>query len=117
LLCRGDNLAKIEDKRVSLAEIVRYLLERGWLTVAAAVALYEGSRQFVGVVAQLSPAGAVELTRLGRRAFNDMLRASLRTRVERVALPRKFRYVTTIPVDTQGKRRRTTLAELFGRYR
>jgi acyl-coenzyme A synthetase/AMP-(fatty) acid ligase len=115
LLGRGDHLAKIEDKRVSLAEIERYLLESAWVADAAAVALDDGARQYVGVVAQLSPAGAVEIERRGRRSFNDALRSSLRARIERVALPRKFRYIDAIPVDTQGKRRGTVLAALFGR--
>ena len=48
LLGRGDHLAKIEDKRVSLAEIERYLLETPWITDAACVALEDGRRQYVG---------------------------------------------------------------------
>jgi acyl-coenzyme A synthetase/AMP-(fatty) acid ligase len=115
LLGRGDHLAKIEDKRVSLAEIERYLLESPWLADAAAVALADGARQYVGVVAQLSAAGAAELQRRGRRSFSEALKSGLHSRVERVALPRKFRYVDAIPVDTQGKRRQAVLAELFGR--
>jgi acyl-coenzyme A synthetase/AMP-(fatty) acid ligase len=82
---------------------------------AAAVALADGARQYVGVVAQLSAAGAAELQRRGRRSFSEALKSGLRSRVERVALPRKFRYVDAIPVDTQGKRRQAVLAELFGR--
>ena len=49
LLGRGDHLAKIEDKRVSLAEIERYLLETPWIKDAACVALEDGRRQYVGV--------------------------------------------------------------------
>ena len=55
-----------------------------------------------------------ELERRGRRAFNESLEASrYGTRIEPVALPRKFRYVDEIPVDAQGKRQQATLKELF----
>jgi acyl-coenzyme A synthetase/AMP-(fatty) acid ligase len=113
LLGRGDHLAKIEDKRVSLAEIEHYLLQSPWVQDAAAVGLDDGARQYVGVVLQLSDAGASELQRCGRRAFNELLKRSLRTKIEPIALPRKFRYLDEIPVDPQGKRQQTKLRELF----
>jgi acyl-coenzyme A synthetase/AMP-(fatty) acid ligase len=114
LLGRGDHLAKIEDKRVSLAEIEHYLLESPWIKDVAAVALDDGVRQYVGAVVQLSPTGATELARRGRRSFNEALKALLRPRIERVALPRKFRYVDALPADPQGKRQRALLEDLFG---
>jgi acyl-coenzyme A synthetase/AMP-(fatty) acid ligase len=82
-----------------------------------AVALDDGARQYVGVVVQLSPTGTTELARRGRRSFNEVLKASLRPRIERVALPRRFRYVDAVPVDPQGKRQRALLESLFGSRR
>ena len=114
LLGRGDHLAKIEDKRVSLAEIERCLLESPWVKDIAAVGLDDGARQYVGVVVQLTPSGKSELERLGRRPFNEALKLALRPRIERVALPRKFRYVDVVPADSQGKRQRALLERLFG---
>jgi acyl-coenzyme A synthetase/AMP-(fatty) acid ligase len=113
LLGRGDHLAKIEDKRVSLAEVERYLLESSWVDDVAAVALEDGSRQYVGVIVQLSEAGAAQLASRGRRALGEALKATLRSRIESVAVPRKFRYVDVVPVDAQGKRRRALLQQFF----
>lgn len=113
LLGRGDHLAKIEDKRVSLAEIERYLLETPWITDAACVALEDERRQYVGAILQLSAEGAAELARGGRRSFNERLKAVLRPRIEGVAMPRKFRYVEAIPADTQGKRQPAMIERLF----
>jgi acyl-coenzyme A synthetase/AMP-(fatty) acid ligase len=113
LLGRGDHLAKIEDKRVSLAEIERYLLESPWIKDVAAVALDDGARQYVGIVAQLTADGATALASRGRRSLSDALKTSLKSRIERVAVPRKFRYVEAVPVDAQGKRQRALLAQLF----
>ena len=115
LLGRGDHLAKIEDKRVSLAEIERYLRESPWIADVAAVALDDGKRQFIGAVVQLNAAGRAELSRRGARALNAALKAALRTRLEPLALPRKVRHVDAIPVDSQGKRRPAQLQELFAR--
>jgi acyl-coenzyme A synthetase/AMP-(fatty) acid ligase len=115
LLGRGDHLAKIEDKRVSLAEIERYLLETPWIKDAACVALADGRRQYVGVILQLSADGAAELARVGRRPFNEGLKAVLRGRIDGVAMPRKFRYVEAIPVDTQGKKPRAMIERMFGK--
>jgi acyl-coenzyme A synthetase/AMP-(fatty) acid ligase len=113
LLGRGDHLAKIEDKRVSLVEIEQCLLETPFIKEAAALALEDRGRQYVGVVAELNSSGVAELARIGRRPFTEGLKAALRPRIERVALPRKFRFVDAIPVDTQGKRTRRTLEILF----
>jgi acyl-coenzyme A synthetase/AMP-(fatty) acid ligase len=113
LLGRGDHLAKIEDKRVSLAEIERYLLETPWITDVACVALEDERRQYIGVVLQLSAHGTAELAGSGRRFLNERLKAVLRLRIDGVAMPRKFRYVEAIPVDTQGKRRHAVIERLF----
>jgi acyl-coenzyme A synthetase/AMP-(fatty) acid ligase len=115
LLGRGDHLAKIEDKRVSLAEIERYLLETPWIKDAACLALEDGRRQYVGAVLQLSAEGAAEVARVGRRPFNEGLKAVLRERIDGVAMPRRFRYVDAIPVDPQGKRQPAMIERLFGK--
>ena len=115
LLGRGDHVAKIEDKRVSLAEIEGCLLGTIWVKEAAAIALHDAARQYVGVALELSEAGAAELARQGRRGMNEMLKAALRSRIDPVGLPRRFRYVAAIPVDAQGKRTQSRLRELFER--
>jgi acyl-coenzyme A synthetase/AMP-(fatty) acid ligase len=115
LLGRGDHLAKIEDKRISLAEIERYLLETPWIKDAACLALEDGRRQYVGAILQLNAEGAAEIARVGRRPFNEGLKAVLRGRIDGVAMPRKFRYVDAIPVDTQGKRQPAMIEQLFGK--
>jgi acyl-coenzyme A synthetase/AMP-(fatty) acid ligase len=115
LLGRADRVAKIEDKRVSLSEIERRLLPHSYVKDVVAVALEDDTRQYVGVVVELSAAGLEELARRGKRAINVALRSSLRGSIDPVALPRAFRYPATIPVDAQGKRQVAVLVELFGR--
>jgi acyl-coenzyme A synthetase/AMP-(fatty) acid ligase len=115
LLGRADRVAKIEDKRVSLSEIERRLLQHAYVEDAVALALEDDSRQYVGVVVELTAAGKAELAARGKRALNTALRSSLRACIEAVALPRAFRYPAAIPVDAQGKRQVGALTALFGR--
>lgn len=113
LFGRGDRIAKIEDKRVSLAEIEHKLQESAFVNEAAVIALADEARQFTAAVIQLSSEGDKHLSNVGRRALGDQLRAALRGSVDTVALPRKIRFVGEIPVDAQGKRTQAELANLF----
>ena len=115
LLGRVDRVAKIEDKRVSLSEIEQRLREHAYVKDAAAVALENDARQYVGAVVELTPAGRQALAALGLRSVSTTLRAALRGRIDAVALPRVFRFPTALPVDAQGKRQIAALLALFGR--
>ncbi len=115
LLGRADYVAKIEDKRVSLTEIGRCLLEHAWVKDAAAVALEDRARQYVGAAVQLSDAGRAALAKRGRAAVTLALKAAVRGRVDPVAVPRTFRFPDALPVDAQGKSQVARLKELFAR--
>jgi len=115
LLGRADHVAKIEDKRVSLTEIERCLLEHAWVKEAAALALEDGARQYVGAAVELSDAGRAALTQRGRAAVTAALKGAVRGRVDPVAVPRAFRFPEVLPVDAQGKRQVARLKELFAR--
>jgi acyl-coenzyme A synthetase/AMP-(fatty) acid ligase len=113
LLGRGDHIVKIEEKRVSLAEVEQCAISLPIVTDAAATALEDGARQFVGLVLQLSDAGKTDLEKLGRRDTGQKIRQSLSGRLDPVAVPKKLRYVNEIPVNPQGKRQAAVIRELF----
>ena len=113
LLGRGDHIVKIEEKRVSLAEIEQRAVELPSIVDAAAAALEDGARQFVGLVVQLSESGLAELNEQGNKQVNATIRQSLRSKLDPVAVPKKFRFVDVIPVNAQGKRQSETLRDLF----
>jgi len=113
LLGRGDHIVKIEEKRVSLAEIEQRAVELPLVVDAAAAALEDGARQFVGLVVQLSESGLEELNEQGNKQINATIRRSLRSKLDPVAVPKKFRFVDSIPVNAQGKRQAETLRDLF----
>lgn len=113
LLGRGDHIVKIEDKRVSLAEIEQQAMAHPWIIDAAAVALHDDARQYIGVVLQLSDNGRAEFQSRGRADVNRQIKQWLRKKTDPVALPRKFRYEDKIPTDPQGKRQPEIIRQLF----
>jgi acyl-coenzyme A synthetase/AMP-(fatty) acid ligase len=113
LLGRGDHIVKIEEKRVSLAEIEQFATQLPTVSDAAAAALDDGVRQCIGLVVQLSEAGRSELDDQGRKRLSNSIRRALRGKLDPVAVPKKYRYVDAIPVNPQGKRQPAVIQELF----
>jgi len=117
LLGRADRIVKVGEKRVSLSAIERALLagDEGLLAEARALLLSdpEGRDARIAVVAVPTPAGQSLLQQEGRRALSERLRSHLLAHVERVALPRRWRFVDALPANSQGKSTEALLAGLF----
>ncbi len=109
---RDDRIVKIGEKRVSLSAIERAALDGPWLTEARVVPL-PGDRLQLGLVGVPNAAAREVLLKAGRRALADALRAGLAAHCERVALPRRFRFVHALPQNSQGKTTDAALAALF----
>ncbi|GMU44927.1 MAG: acyl-CoA synthetase [Xanthomonadales bacterium] len=109
---RNDRIVKIEEKRVSLSAIERAARAVGLLDEARALVL-AGERTQVALVGVPGEPGREMLRTQGRRALAAALRAGMATQVERVALPRRFRFVGALPQNAQGKTTEAMLAALF----
>lgn len=112
-LGRADRIVKIEEKRVSIAALDALLARCEALTQARVLVLDEAGQARLAVVAVPSDAGQALLRQGGKRLLNARLRECLLQGVERVVLPRRFRYVSALPMDPQGKTSRDRLAALF----
>ncbi|HSV34484.1 MAG TPA: AMP-binding protein [Ramlibacter sp.] len=113
LLGRVDRIVKIGEKRVSLTAIEAALTALPEIEEARALLLGEAASARLAVVAVPTQAGWQALQAQGKRALNEKLRALLLQSVERVALPRRFRYVHALPVNSQGKSTEALLSALF----
>ena len=114
LLGRADRIVKIAEKRVSLTAMEQALLASPWVQDARAVVLERtGSIERVAMVVVPSEAGWQQLQAQGRSALQWDLRALIAAHVERVALPRYWRYLERLPVNAQGKSTQQQLALLF----
>jgi acyl-coenzyme A synthetase/AMP-(fatty) acid ligase len=106
---RADRIVKIEEKRISLDLIEARLMQSDLVTEVHVIAT-AGSRERIAAFTVLSAAGRAALADGGKLALNLRLREWLAEAVERVALPRSWRYLDALPVNAQGK---TTQAELM----
>jgi acyl-CoA synthetase (AMP-forming)/AMP-acid ligase II len=112
LLGRADRIVKIEEKRISLAALEQSLAESGWATEARVVIL-PGPRIELGAVIVPSERGLVAYEQHGKHGLQRSLREAAARRTERVGLPRRFRFVKELPVDSRGKVTQHSLEALF----
>lgn len=110
---RRGRIVKIEEKRVSLSEIERRLMALEGIADAAAVAVSRGGRQGVGVVLVLTASARQLWQEHGGKAQEQAWRRALLPLLEPVAVPRYWRVVDEIPVNSMNKRVYAQLQELF----
>lgn len=110
---RADRIVKIEEKRISLTEVERRLYELDWIEEAAVLPLEETNRLILAAVITLSENGKKTIDELGKGKFWLTLRQALRQSVEPVGVPRRYRTVDEIPLNSQGKRLVRDLEQLF----
>jgi len=109
---RADRIVKIAEKRVSLQAVEDRLLQGGLLATLRLVMLDEARAQ-LGVVAVPTAEGWALHDGQGRRALAEALRGQLLGLMERVALPRRWRFLPELPRNAQGK---STQARLLAEF-
>ena len=109
---RANQFVKIEGKRISLAEVEKYL-SRSALVKEAAAFILGGGRETLVAVVELSDAGWAQHAEMGAFRLGRALRRELAPNLENAAMPKRWRFVERLPVNAQGKRQRLALNELF----
>ncbi|WP_145999226.1 AMP-binding protein [Oceanicoccus sp. KOV_DT_Chl] len=109
---RADRIVKIEEKRLSLPEMEAVLKAHAYVKDCSCAALAAARRIIVSVV-KLSALGEDALASGGRHSVNQALRAHLLVYFEAILLPKKWRYVESIPVNSQGKVTADAITALF----
>ena len=114
LLGRKDRIVKVEEKRISLTEIEEYLLARPEVEACVALLVHSeaGGRQMIGCVIKLDEEkmSSPEVT---VSTLISCWKQAMRQHFEAITIPRKWRIVSTIPVNTQGKTDMESLSRLF----
>lgn len=108
---RRDRVVKVEEKRVSLAQVEQALA--GHPAVAEVRVLQPDGEQRLGAVLVLSPAGEQRLAEHGRAALTSEWREHLAATLEPLAVPRRWRLVARLPETAQGKVPMAALQALF----
>lgn len=110
---RRGRVVKIEEKRVSLNEIEKRLMTLEGIVDAAALPVSRGGRQGIGVVLVLSENARQQWQTSGGRAQEQAWRRALLPWLESVAVPRYWRVLDEIPVNSMNKRVYAQMEELF----
>lgn len=110
---RRDRVVKIEEKRISLCEIEQRLLELEGIREAAALPVTRGGRQGIGALLVLEDHARQQWQQMGGKALEISWRRALRPWLEPVTIPRYWRIVDEMPVNSMNKRVYAQLQELF----
>ncbi|UPW19342.1 AMP-binding protein [Agarivorans sp. TSD2052] len=111
LVGRLDRVVKVAEKRVCLEQMANQLLQHHWVKSCDLITL-SLKREHIAAVVVLNHEGRQALS-LGKRSLNNQLRQHLTAYFEAVTVPRKWRYVDSLPVNLQGKRQLNQMRALF----
>ncbi|WP_299019767.1 AMP-binding protein [uncultured Photobacterium sp.] len=113
LMGRTDRVVKVEEKRISLTEVEQRLCQLSWIDEAAVLTLDDSNRLIIAAVITLTTEGRLHMEAIGKGKFWLALRQQLRQWLEPVGMPRRFRVVDEIPLNSQGKRLVKDLEQFF----
>ncbi|HCO7563252.1 TPA: acyl-CoA synthetase [Escherichia fergusonii] len=113
LMGRRGRIVKIEEKRISLQEVEQRLLALDGIHEAAAVPVTRGGRQSIGVLLVLNDEARLQWQNGGGHSQEMAWRRLLRPTLEPVAIPRYWRVIDEMPVNSMNKRVYAQLQELF----
>lgn len=116
LLGRVDRIAKVEEKRINVSEMERFLLDHPMVEGAHVLELPDGGNRPLAAVVVPNQAGWQTLQADGKIALREILKEHLVQRFESVTLPRRWRFVTGVSEDAQGKVSQASLSRLFERF-
>lgn len=117
LLGRSDRLVKLAGKRISLTAIEQRLCDHPLVRQCRVISLPE-KQDRLGAVLCLSDAGNQQLVDSDRATLSRQLRdfleqQSASANLERIALPRYWRFLSDLPRNNQGKVTQASLLSLF----
>lgn len=102
LLGRTDRIVKVEEKRISLDHLEQTLNDFRWVSQSYTL-LLTNKRDIIAAVLILSDEGIEFLAKQGRAELIKLLRKELMSVFETVAIPRKWLFMTSLPLTVQGK--------------
>ena len=109
---RADRTVKLEEKRVNLTSMEVVVNSHAWVKESR-VFLKQGKRDLLYAVVSLSALGLAKKTELTAMMFTRELKNHLLSQFELVCLPKKWRYLSELPYNSQGKLVQFELEKLF----
>lgn len=112
LLGRGDDVVKLEGIRISLLTIDS-ALECIDMVREAKCILSHDSRDMIGAFIVLSESGLKAYREKGREVLNHLLQQQLTGLVDPQAIPRRWCYLFSLPLNSQGKLKKIALQNVL----
>jgi uncharacterized membrane protein/acyl-CoA synthetase (AMP-forming)/AMP-acid ligase II/3-hydroxymyristoyl/3-hydroxydecanoyl-(acyl carrier protein) dehydratase len=109
---RADSIVKIEEKRISLPEVESRLVQSGLVSDAVVVAM-EDRRQYLAAALVLNEQGKEKFAGREKYEINRYFSDYALQFFENVVIPKKWRYVDALPLDSQGKKKKQDIQALF----
>lgn len=113
LLGRLDRIVKLEEKRLSLDAVESKITELDAVLQCHALVYEKEHRQILAAVAVLSDEARQRLQQMGKAAFTAQLKKQLSEKLESIAIPRQWRFLTQMPQNAQSKLNKQYLKSLF----
>ena len=110
---RSDSIVKIEEKRISMTEVENRLLESGMVSDVKVVALQNDVRQYLAAAVVLNAQGRQKFADTEKYLINRWFHDYLMQFFENVVVPKKWRFVDSLPVDVQGKKHKDEIIAMF----
>lgn len=109
---RKDRVVKLGEKRVSLSEIERYLKTNPEIKECIAVVVKD-KREIICCAIVLSEQGNIKYEQIGKQDLIASWKIQMKNRFDAVTLPRKWRFIQTIPTNSQSKVDQVKLIDIF----
>lgn len=112
LLGRKDSIVKIEEKRISLTEVENRILQTGLVKDVCVVAMND-RRQYLAAALVFNKEGQQKFSDWKKFDINMFFHNFLLEYFENVVIPKKWRYIESLPLDLQGKKKKQDIEALF----
>ncbi|EEY76571.1 hypothetical protein HMPREF0012_02887 [Acinetobacter calcoaceticus RUH2202] len=113
LMGRTDRIIKLEEKRLSLNAIEQSIQALDAVQQCHVLVLEHEHRQILGCIVVLKEDAREQLQQLGKSAFVGHLKQQLKDRLETIAIPRQWRFLSQLPQNSQSKLNKSYLQTLF----
>ncbi|OTG71960.1 acyl-CoA synthetase [Acinetobacter sp. ANC 4169] len=113
LLGRLDRIVKLEEKRLSLDSIEQKIVELDDMLQCHVLILEREHRQILACVAVLSEQARQQLQNSSKAQYVAALKAQLKAKLESIAIPRQWRFLTQLPQNSQSKLNKQYMKSLF----
>ncbi|OAL75775.1 acyl-CoA synthetase [Acinetobacter sp. SFB] len=113
LLGRLDRIVKLEEKRLSLDAIEQKIVELDEIIQCHVLIVEREHRQILACVAVLSEQARQQLQSSNKAQCVAAIKAQLTSKLESIAIPRQWRFLTQLPQNAQSKLNKQYMKSLF----